>query len=303
MAYRLEQEESLATGLDRLVREQAKEAAGHLSTSDDDLARAVHEARKRSKEARAALRLLRGSLGDEAARAARTALRDAARRIAPARDAEASLAALEKLRHAQRLLRQEHLPAESALKERRDAARGALSAAAVADVAAAFAAAADDLPAVRYALAGNVAAALARIHRRGGDAMRAARESGSEEDHHRWRHEAKDLWYAVRLFEPTWAGPLGVLADELRVVSQLLGDEHDLSVLRATLATSGGDPPLLTPRIARAIDRRQRKLRSQAYDLGERLWAERPRAFAARLTSYWQAWSRPDGRDWSITPS
>jgi len=293
MPYRLEPQESLAAGLERVVREQIAAAAEHLA-DDDEPARAVHEARKRSKEARAALRLLRGSLGDEAGRAARGALRDAARRVAAARDAEASLAVLDKLRHAQRLLRREHAPAEAALRERRNAARAALDAAAATEVAAAFAAAEAGLPAVRYALAETVAAALARIHRRGRDAMLAARASDSEEDHHRWRHEAKDLWYAVRLFEPAWPGPLAALAEELRVVSQTLGEEHDLTVLRETLAAEGGDPPLLTPRIARAIARRQAQLRADAHDLGERLWAERPRAFAARLLRYWRRWSRGD---------
>ncbi len=284
MAYRLQPAESLAAGLRRVVVEQAAAAAAHLAATDDPSG-AVHEARKRSKEARAALRLLRGSLGDDARRAARTAFRDTARKVAAIRDAEAALPTLEKLRHSQRLLRSERLAAEAALRERQAAARAALTVELRRDVAAGFAAAIEQLPEIHYAAPDVVAAALARVYRRGRRAMRAAGASGREEDYHRWRHETKDLWYAVRLFQEAWSRPLGALADELQDLSQLLGDEHDLTVLRATLADSAPSP--LTPRVERAVARRQQRLRQRAHAAGERVWAERPRAFAARILGYW----------------
>jgi CHAD domain-containing protein len=293
VAYSLDPGESLGDGLRRVVVERARAAAAHLR-EEEEPARAVHEARKRSKEARAALRLLRGSLGAEADRAARDALRSAARRLAPARDAEATAATLEKLRHAQRLLRRERLPAEEALAARRRAAAERLTAGFRDEVAAVFEGAAAALPEVAYAGGDAVEGALARLYRRGRRAMRAARTSGGEDDYHRWRHDAKDLWYAVRLFEAAWPGPLAALAEELRSLSLLLGEEHDLTVLRTTLAAT--EPPLLTSRLARAIARRQRRLRQEAQGAGERLWAERPQAFAARIRTYWTSDARGPGR-------
>ncbi len=122
--------------------------------------------------------------------------------------------------------------------------------------------------------------------------MEAALDSDAAADYHAWRKSTKDLWYAVRLFEPAWPGPLGTLAEEVHELSDVLGDEHDLTVLRQALADAGGNPPLLTPRLDRAIARRQRRLRERAHEAGERLWAEKPRAFAKRVLGYWQGWHR-----------
>lgn len=287
MTYRLEPDETLADGLRRVVIEQAAAAAERLA-EEAEPALAVHEARKRGKEARAALRLLRGSLGDEAERALRAHFRDAARRIAAARDAEASLLTFEKLRHHQRLLRKERLPVEEALRAARDAAAAEVTAAVRAEVAATFAEAGARIPVVPYAGALTVAQALERSYRRGRRAMRASAETGHDDDYHRWRQETKDLWYAVRLFEGAWPGPLGALAGELHALSQVLGEDHDLAVLRALIGAS--DPSLLTPRLARAIGRRQKNLRTRAHAAGARLWAEKPGDFAGRILGYWESW-------------
>ena len=291
MAYQLHQRESLAAGLRRAAMEQAAAAQEHLQDAGAP-AEAVHEARKRSKEARAALRQLRGALGPELERAARATFRDAARRVSSIRDAEVAVETLEKLRRHQRLLRHEREPAERALRSRREAADAAVDAAMREHVAAAFAAAAKAMPEVRVAPPDAVAASLARLYRRGKRRMETAFASGEATDFHAWRKSTKDLWYAVRLFEPAWSGLLGSLAGELHELSQVLGDEHDLSVLRDALADVGGDPPLLTARLQRAIARRQRRLRERAREAGDRLWAEKPRAFAGRILDYWQAWHR-----------
>ena len=291
MAYQLEPRESLAAGLRRVAVEQAAAAGEHLSDAAKP-EEAVHEARKRSKEARAALRLLRGALGPELERAARARFSDAAGRVSAIRDAEAAVETIEKLRHHQRLLRTEREAAERALRERRDAADASVDSTMRKQVAAAFEEAANALPNVRVATPESVAESLARIYRRGKRRMEAAFASDAAPDFHAWRKSTKDLWYAVRLFEPAWPDPLGILAGEIHELSQLLGGEHDLTVLRDALANAGGDPPLLTARIDRAIARRQRRLRERAHEAGDRLWAEKPRAFAYRILDYWQAWHR-----------
>jgi CHAD domain-containing protein len=299
MAYRLEPDETLANGLRRVVVEQVEAAVDHLELTGDDPASAVHEARKRSKEARAALRLLRGSLGDDARIAAREALKAAARRVAFARDAEASVSTLDTLRHHRRLLRKERAPVEDELRARRATARQGLTSKLQKEVARAFEKATSALPEVTYASPEMVASALARVHRRGRDAMQAAYATGHDEAFHDWRHQTKDLWYAVRLFEGAWPGPLGALAGELQSLSQCLGEEHDLTVLRTGLAPAADAPAdapaLLTPRVDRAIERRRHQLRVDAHDAGARLWAESPRDFAKRVLAYWARWHERAG--------
>ena len=162
---------------------------------------------------------------------------------------------LETLRRHQRLLRSERDGGGAALASRGATPPRPTSAPRVRhEVAAAFAAAAAALPAVRHATPG-VGRRVAGAHlppRPPPHGDRRGRPATAE-DFHAWRKATKDLWYAVRLFEPAWPGPLDALAAELHALSQLLGDEHDLTVLRGALGDAGGDPPLLTPRLERAI--------------------------------------------------
>jgi CHAD domain-containing protein len=298
VSYQIERGEDLGHGLARVASEQAAAAIQHLARAPRDPRAAIHEARKRSKEARAALRLLGAGDGGDLSRPARAAFRDASRLLAEPRDAEVALAALDGLRRRARLLRRDRVPAATALEARRRAAMRRMTRPAVAAVAASFAAAHAAVPAPGLISLDEraLASQLGRIHRRGGRAMRRAYADGDGESFHRWRRQAKDLWYAARLLEPAWPGPLGALAAELHELSALLGDEHDLSILASALdGTQRGEPPLLAPRLARAIQRRQAALRDQARPLGQRLWAEPSRAFGGRLASYWAAW-QPAGR-------
>src|ERR1044072_7989196 len=253
MAYHRDPRESPAAGLRRGAVDRAAAAVEHLADSEKP-AEAVHEARKRSKEARAALRLLHGALGADSERAARARFRDAARSVSALRAAEVGVEALEELRHRQRLLRREREAAQRVLRERRDAADAEVTPAMRKQVAAAFAAAAEALPSVPLATAPSVAASLARIYRRGKQRMDAAVASDDATGYHAWRKSTKDLWYAVRLFEPAWPGPLGILAGEVHELSQVLGEEHDLTVLRAPLKDAAAPRPP-----ARASGERSRK--------------------------------------------
>src|SRR5258708_19387926 len=90
MAFRFEPGEPVAAEARRIVVGRLGAAIGHLGEPD------VHEARKRLKEARALLRLVAPALGG-GARAEVMALRDAARQLSAARDAEALVEAFEKI--------------------------------------------------------------------------------------------------------------------------------------------------------------------------------------------------------------
>ena len=75
---------------------------------------------------------------------------------------------------------------------------------------------------------------------------------------------------------------------ELHELADLLGDHHDLSMLADDLAARPG----LGSRQALAglIARRQDELLDDALALGERIYAEKPKAFVRRLRGYWAAW-------------
>src|ERR1700694_1625249 len=91
MAYEFLPGEPIPDAVRRIYGEQIDRIGVHVAAGE------VHEARKRMKETRALLRLVRKALGDEFV-VENTWLRDAAHSLTAARDAEAMVETLEKLR-------------------------------------------------------------------------------------------------------------------------------------------------------------------------------------------------------------
>lgn len=92
--------------------------------------------------------------------------------------------------------------------------------------------------------------------------------------------------------EPVWPQIMQELADQAHELTQHLGDDHDLAVLRATVLadpdTFGGDSTLET--LLALIDRRRGELQQEAFLLGRRLYQDKAKVFAERIEGYWRAW-------------
>jgi CHAD domain-containing protein len=294
-SYRLTGDEELAAGLTRIAAGRAEAALERLresSAGEGDSAEAVHGARKDMKKLRTVLRLLRDGLGKKRYRRANSRFRDAAGALSDTRDAEVKLATLEGLRE-----HQDGPPANAVetwrkiLERDREAATGTVRSKALA------AEAIEELEAGLKEIQGwnlegdswkTIGPALTRTYRRGRKAMKAA-EGGSEADFHQWRKRAKDLWYELRLLSAAWPAPLEATAEEAHRLSEILGDHHDLAVLRDDLRERKlGEEE--TEALVAAIDQRQEELADEASAVGRRLYAEQPKDFGRRLRGYWQAW-------------
>jgi CHAD domain-containing protein len=133
-----------------------------------------------------------------------------------------------------------------------------------------------------------VEAGLIRGYRRARRAMRRVRSAEKADDVHRWRKRTKDLWYHLRLLRGVWKPVVGKTADQAHELADLLGNHHDLDVLAGDLRTR--ETIDRREAIFKLIERRQRQLLKQAIKLGERLFAEKPKAFGRRFKGYWRAW-------------
>jgi hypothetical protein len=80
---------------------------------------------------------------------------------------------------------------------------------------------------------------------------------------------------------------------EVKRLSDLLGDEHDLAVFRARLLARREDfgPGRVEVLVALA-DRRVDRLRQEADHQGARVYADKPKQLRRRMGVYWDAWSR-----------
>ena len=130
---------------------------------------------------------------------------------------------------------------------------------------------------------------LERAYRRGRERMREAEEDPSTERLHEWRKRAKDHWYHLRLVRDAWPQELEARADEVHRLTDLLGDDHDLAIL-AGEAQAAGEASDDRADLLAAIDRRRAGLKAEAFKLGARVYAEKPKAFGRRMEALLEAW-------------
>jgi CHAD domain-containing protein len=295
MAYKLEPGETEAEAIRRCGREQLELAITKLSDEvTDDPVEAVHDARKALKKERSLLRLARGTFKPGARRRLNASLRDAGQRLSDARDAEVMIEAVEDLssRYAGQLPVASFEALKQHLEERAATARGSLAVAGeVAEELKSLRSGVDEWPLRRDGWAA-FAGGLERCYRRGRHGYRLATREPTTENLHEWRKRVKDLWYHVRLLEPLSPGTLQGYAEEAHELSDLLGDDHDLAVLRETLVADAGavaSIPDLDSLLA-LIEQRQQQLQAEAMQVGARVYAEKPKAFRRRMRAYRTVW-------------
>lgn len=293
--YRLLGEEDAATGMRRVILGRLDKATERLRDADEEgdaLAEAIHGARKDLKKARSALRLIREELGEETFKRENRALRDAARLLSPSRDAEVKLETLDALVAGSG----DAPPGATALwRETLVADRDRIVGGEVAQIGAAVAAieaVAKRAPEWRIRHDGwkLLAPGLDRAYSEGREAFAALGDSPSFEAVHDLRKRGKDLWYQVRLLRGAWEPVMEATAEEIHDFTDLLGDHHDLAVLAMDLGERSPVDPPQRQTLQALIAARQETLLAAARSAGERIYAEKPKAFGRRLRGYWRAW-------------
>ncbi len=106
---------------------------------------------------------------------------------------------------------------------------------------------------------------------------------------HDWRKRVKDLWYQERLLAPVDGPAVRGQAKDLHRLANLLGDLHDLHVLRGRLTDEPVHVAADVDGIVGLIEHRQAELEGEAFSLGSRIYAEKPGAFVRRMRSAWRA--------------
>ena len=280
MPHRIGKREDIGAGLARLIADDLA-AARRALVADGPAEARIHRARQRLKRVRSVLRVLRPKIGTRATRSIGR-LRDAARLLAGARDADAAAASARSIKAAQ--------AGDNAGFDRVVAyldyeARETHARAVSTDEAIRLLAAAErDLQRMPADIDGTalLERAIDKTFRRGRTARRRAEFSLATPDLHRWRKLVKELWHLVRLARkrlPTRAGRLAVRLERL---AELLGLDHDHAVLAERLALSPGGDPALLQQLA-LIAKERRALEAEAFALGARIYRDKPKKFRRRM--------------------
>ena len=303
--FQLKSKESVSDGIKRNVTRELTKVLKHVDAKskpgrkDTSQAEAAHEIRKCFKKARAALRLVREVLGDDVYREENWCFRDAARPLTEVRDAEMLIETFEKLRSQfadqlenalgakvhetmranQNTLIRRIINEERAFLGVKEVAQRALARVSEWGIDR------DGWDALE--------AGTRRVYRAGHRALSLADESPSVANLHEWRKQVKYLWHVLQLLEPAWTVSQKGLGDQFHDLSRLLGEDHDLAVLRQSLAAdplSYGGHQFLKGLFV-LIDRQRKMLEQQAFRLGQQLYKDSSKIFTARLESNWRAWA------------
>jgi CHAD domain-containing protein len=294
--FAFKRKETAQESMSRLLEECVGKA---LKQGKRDTFEAIHCARKQVKIARAVLRLFKDELNRKSFKIWLKVLREAAKVLAPARDAYITSKTFNEVARSrtaaktgshssclQTLLKQECRDAmrQFEIEDRWKQVRRCLKI--------------ERISASKLRLKHDGWRAIAPGLKR---SYRAAKKAGenvlfnpSAENLHEWRKRVKDVWYDISLLKPIWPEQMSTLAGEFERLSDIIGDHHDLHVLREIIVKKSveSDFESEAEKLIPIIDAKQTKGCAEALKLGCRLLHEKPSEFCSRLHSYWKRWKK-----------
>ncbi len=298
MAYCLKRNESVSKGVKRIVRRQADNALDELTERHAGRDSTIHSARKCFKKVRAVLRLARDGLGNKRYRRENACFRDAARPLTEVRDTKVLIESFDKLMNhfADAISTKASANVREGLQANRRAVRKWVlnERKTIATVIEAIEKSRGRIRDWDFRRKGwsAICAGLKGIYKQGYRACAKAGGDSTVEQLHEWRKQAKYLWHELQILEPTRPEILDELSEQVHKLTDLLGSDHDLAVLRATVsakpAAFGDDTSLRA--LHTLIDRRRGELQHEAFVLGRCIYRDKPKEFTNRLKQYWKVW-------------
>jgi CHAD domain-containing protein len=231
----------------------------------------VHGARKEIKKLRAMLRLLRWEIKRADYRRSAKALRKAATRLAPLRDARVILQVFEKLagRSAPTQFPKIHKALQKNYRRELHRFRNGHSAPMASRMVKKTGRLVRELK-IKATGWAAIEPALRQSCQQGREAFERVRANPLPEHFHEWRKHVKDLWYYFRLLPPDGLASTRARTDDLEVLGDRLGEDHDCFMLQQFIAANCPDHAKETGVLNKLIKTRQRQLRGAALKLGSR---------------------------------
>jgi CHAD domain-containing protein len=294
MSYRFNPQRPIPPEIRRIAREQITPTIELLQPrSGKKREERVHDARKHLKKLRALLRLVQCDLSADVFKQENRTFRDAGRKLSATRDAQVRLKTLKKLQ-------QENKTNSATLQRAFQEVASNLSRA-VQDLHGSSDAPGQEALAILGSADQRVKKwpldklkpkdlchGLEYVYRRGRKGFARIQKEKSSENLHAWRKRVKDLWYHLRLLRETWPDLLKPYAQQTKLLSEYLGDAHDLDVLRAMIQEMEGSNNKGRQKVIQLIEKKRSVLQENALLLGHRLYAEKPGAFSRRILDYWE---------------
>lgn len=298
MAFRLEFDESVSAGIRRLILEEVHYILEQLTSTEIVRDMGIHEARKGCKRVRAALRLVRNEIGETVFKKENIRFRDAAQKLAAARDSWVKIEVLNNLialhvgeiqvgtfddfrnqlvqdYHATLLREKSDQTLIPVIVETLNESVEQLETLPIQT---------DGFPAIVWG--------VKRTCRRGQQGRERSATNPIPENFHEWRKRVKYLWHQIEILMDIHPEVLIMLAEDLHILADSLGDHHDLVVLgREVLENPDAFLAESHMMIIKGwIDQQRVDLESQALKLGKIIYDRSVDDFCNDLEGYWRAW-------------
>jgi CHAD domain-containing protein len=292
MAYRIDFDNPLQDESRRIARELIADAVAYLENGADDRHASIHDARKNIKRTRALYRLIASEARDfQAAENAR--LRDIARELSHLRDSAALAETTDYLEQetGERQARTAIRRLGRTMKKRRDRIAGARQE--IAETMAATAArlrdaagAVDHLeaPKLRKQAIKCVATGWRKTSRKAREALEACEDATADEPFHELRKRAQDRYMQAALLTSAWPSGMHSIQRQAKVLVDILGREHDLSVLAGQVRDQKDKSPEQREQLLQSIAAEQQRLQQAARETGEQLFDGKPKRDAEIVT-------------------
>ena len=293
MAFEVREHEPLDQAICRIVIERIDKAHRFLAGGKSGAReQAIHEARKQFKQIRGILRLVRQELGRKTYRQENKAFRDMGRPLSDARDADVMVEAFDRLLdHFKVEVKAKHYQPLRQLVRQLMRPAGKIGRSNKRNLILELSAAKERTqewnlknfgwPALRDG--------LHTIYRQSRKAMKTAENECTDEAFHEWRKRSKDLRYALELASAARPkSSLDRLADQAHSLANLLGDDHDLAVLKQTLkGLQAADHVDHLNSLLDLIERRRAGLQAEAIALGNQLLKRKADQFIEHVKDEW----------------
>lgn len=300
MGFRIKTGQDMSAEIRRIVLEQLDIAASELKAiGDPETDQAIHDARRRVKKIRAVIRLVRPVL-DKPYRSVDADLSDVSQLLAPVADGQGIINTLNALaqRYHNVLPKRTASSIRSELVEREKRVDSQAKAEHVLQRAAS-ALRSERSRVKRWQLSAKgfnaLEPGLKESFRRSRQAMKTARLHPTPEKYRTWRRQVKDLWFHIRLIESRCGNQLMGYQRRLEALDGVLGEYHNLVLLRDVLVTDSGLSRREAAQCLKVVAKYERVLRRDAQVLGGRLYSERPRSVVKRIKHFWD--TTPNGRE------
>jgi CHAD domain-containing protein len=303
VGFRLKSGQAISSEVRRIVLRQLDLATSELkSIGDPESDEAIHDARRRVKKIRAVIRLVRPVLDKTYRAGVDPDLRRVSKMLAPVADGQGVVETLNVLarryrralpRKAVAALRADLIEREKRIDAKADAQHVLQKATR------ALRAQRKQIKAWKLTAEGfhAIAPGLKESVRRARHAMTAAWTDPTPRHFHSWRRYVKDHWFHVRLLEAHCGNHLIPIQRRLEALDGLLGEYHNLVLLREVLLDDSALAPLDRAYCLRVVARYQRALRQQAQILGVRTYSEKPRRFVRRVKRLWRTANASEAAD------